>query len=42
MAEKIMELESLNSQYWGQLNRSRLEYTEGKASSQNTELVSLI
>lgn len=45
MADKIMELESLNGQYWSRLNKAPFEQNEShskSAGSQNSEIVALI
>jgi hypothetical protein len=45
MADKILDLENLNSQYWSQLNKSSFEYSDHNTKSmgsQNTEIISLI
>ena len=45
MADKILELESLNGQYWSRLNKAPLEHSESNSrslNSQNSDIVALI
>lgn len=45
MADKILELESLNGQYWSRLNKAPLEHSESNLrslNSQNSDIVALI